>query len=85
MCRLCEIVRSRRYREYGEFVLVPECNKCGIPMLVYKLHDAELGAFARKEFDMLMEASFKGRRPRGIGMRSNKLHWHEHLVQKEEI
>ena len=89
MCDLCNLVNQKRNPlkniRFGIFMYEPECAdpECAMPMIILREHRAELTAIEQVEFEIILEEHFPGLKARGIGMRSIKDHWHEHLVLKD--
>jgi len=84
MCDLCRAVASQRYVGYGDFIFIPKCRTCGEPMLVYNHHVAELSEGIYRQFKAIISSYFPNMKPRGIGMRSLKDHWHEYLTRLDK-
>lgn len=81
-CDLCEAIHSGKFRKYSCFYCISKCNTCGIPILVLDSHESTLGVHEQEQFERVVKTFFSEYSLRGIGMRSNPTHWHEHLVLK---
>jgi len=81
-CRLCSAVPSV---DLGDFYLI-FCDQCEgkPPILVLKEHQRYLTPHQQNTFDMLRERYFPGFKPRGMGMRTEPRHWHEHLIPADQ-
>jgi len=81
-CDLCEAIHSGEFYKYSCFYCIPVCDTCGIPILVLGHHEPTLNGHEQEQFEKVIKTFFLEYRLRGIGMRSNPTHWHEHLVLK---
>jgi hypothetical protein len=81
-CDLCNAVDSDSFQVFGNFILIPKCKTCGIPILVLREHRAFLFHSEQKEFAKIVAVHFPDKKARGIGMKSEPHHYHEHLSEK---
>lgn len=81
-CQLCHISDKDKIWQEGDFFGIEKCKTCGEPMIVHVFHVKELSFLDNKAALRLMKKYWPDREPRGIGMRSIKNHWHEHLIKK---
>ena len=78
-CDLCNVQQEDKlWEENGFFGLV--CNRCNVPMIVSCDHKSKLTKKEKEICEDLWRKHFPKLTPRGIGMHSSPLHWHEHAV-----
>ena len=79
-CDLCNAVDSDSFQTFGNFILIPSCDKCRIAILCLREHRSFLFHSEKKEFAKIVAVHFPDKKARGIGMKANPQHWHEHLI-----
>lgn len=83
MCDLCKAVERGEDSVYGNFMFLGPCHGCGDLLIISMEHKVKLDPMEQQEFTDLVSDCFPGYKPRGIGMRDIKDHWHEHLIKEE--
>ena len=80
-CRLCS---AKPAMDFDKFFLI-FCDTCegNPPILVLKTHRRYLTPHEKTTFDMIVDHYFSSFKPRGLGMKTEPRHWHEHLIPKE--
>jgi len=80
LCRLWhdrEVVTTLHYED--DFVIVVDCVKCRIPMVVIKRHDVNATEAERQRINQVVQAHWPGARLR-CELRAIKDHFHCHVV-----
>jgi|GEM_PF-6660274 len=82
MCELCNVSQTDKLFETADFFGL-QCRKCDVPMVVSRFHVSSLPPVDLRKADKLAKEQFgPSYKPRGIGMRSNPDHWHEHYLPR---
>lgn len=76
MCDLCEAFHVWKMGSF--FGLI--CKTCKVPMIVLIEHKSELTEKEREEVKRIVDELYPDKKLRGIRMRSNPDHWHEHVI-----
>jgi len=85
-CELCKLARGNVItRKYGETdaVIVVDCETCHVPLVVWKLHTAELSASQLVTFKVHARKILGNDYVFKHGPRRIKDHYHEHYKRRE--
>lgn len=85
ICDLCQAVESEEYEQLSQFRYIPECKTCGDPLIILDSHKPFLTEDEQEALDKIMSWRFPDKKLRGIGMRSLKQHWHEHILDRDDV
>lgn len=87
-CELCKLVEDiskeidKSYYYQDDLIVIKDCRTCGIPMIVIKRHDKDPTPEELERAELVMKKLFGEKaRFRGIGMRSIRQHYHEHILR----
>jgi len=79
-CPLCNVKESDViWRDGSFFGLI--CRTCHVPLIVLTEHKEKITDEEMKEAEDIRKRRYPDYKFRGIGTRSIKSHWHEHIIK----
>jgi len=81
-CPLCKLKSVKNVRFSTRQWIILDCNKCKIPMIVWRGHDKELPIDTMKQADAICNMLFGDNWKWRNTEKSIPEHWHEHVHEE---